>query len=315
MLKITAVVVTYKAPGIFKQCIDGIRNQTYKVDRIIVINNGGEDETAEWLTHQDDITSVNHQNTGGAGGFDIGIKLAYEMDCDWIWCLDQDIETNSNTLSNLINSKVSNNHYTGFLSSLAFFKEKEIAHINVPLLPLSYEVINSLVINGELPILCSSFGSVLISQRAVSEAGLPIQDFFIWGDDSEYTFRMVELGFKGYLIMNSTVYHKSSINEFDPLLKIDLHSFRAKVGIRNKIYLTKLRNKLLYNSLFRGYLASFNYIARLIKQRFKKPASTVLLNVLLIIRYFVGGLMYNPRKYLPIEIRKKIKNRYTDKRI
>jgi len=309
VLKIAAVVVTYKALGLLKQCLEGIRNQTYKVDRIIVINNGGEDETAEWLTHQDDITSVNQQNTGGAGGFHIGIKLAYEMDCDWIWCLDQDIETNSNTLSNLINSKVSNNHDTGFLSSLAFFKEKEIAHINVPLLPLSYEVINSLVINGELPILCSSFGSVLISQRAVSEAGLPIQDFFIWGDDSEYTFRMVELGFKGYLIMNSTVYHKSSINEFDPLLKIDLRSFRAKVGTRNKIYLTKLRNKLLYNSGLRAYLASFNYIMKLLKQRFKKPAGTILLDVLLIIKYFVRGLFYNPRKYLPIETRKKLKRR------
>ena len=92
-LKIAAVVVTYKNLDLLKKCIAGVRSQSRKVDHIIVVNNGANDNTHEWLSHQNDIDSISQKNTGGAGGFKVGIKRAYEMNFDWIWCLDQDIES------------------------------------------------------------------------------------------------------------------------------------------------------------------------------------------------------------------------------
>jgi len=306
-LKISAVVVTYKGLEFLMECIKGVRNQAHNVDQIIVVNNGGQDETAEWLSRQQDVVTINQENVGGAGGFYVGIKRAYDMDFDWVWCLDQDIEANSDTLSNLINSNVAKHRDIGFLTSLALFSENEIAYSNAPLLPHSYDIITSLSFDAELPSLCSSFGSVLISRTAIHEAGFPIREFFIWGDDTEFTMRIVELGFKGYLVINSKVYHKSYTNVFDPLLTIDMDNIRAKIGFRNKIYLIKIQNKLLYNSSLRGILSSMNYIVKVILDRLKKTTNKNFFDTLLIIKYSISGLFYNPRKYLEPEIKTKLK--------
>lgn len=306
-MKIAAVVVTYKSLKSVQDLIDGIKNQTFSVDQTIVVNNGGEDKTKEWLVQQQDIIMINQENIGGAGGFNVGIKRAYEMGFDWIWCLDHDIEVQKSTLSCLINSKVFKSKRIGFLTSLALFNNSEIAYTNVPLLPFSDEILRSLTFNGAVPILCSSFGSVIISRQAVAETGLPIKDIFIWGDDSEYTIRMLELGFKGFLILESRVIHKSDDNEFDPLIKVQLSNFRAKIGIRNKIYLIKLRNKLLYNSEIRGLLASVNYIVKLLKKRFQHLSLRKYSEVLIILKYFVQGLFYNPRKFLSADLLLRLK--------
>lgn len=64
MEKIIACVVTYNRLELLKQVIDGLRNQTRKIDEIVVINNGSTDGTGEWLQDQNDITTINQDNLG-----------------------------------------------------------------------------------------------------------------------------------------------------------------------------------------------------------------------------------------------------------
>ncbi|MBK6915081.1 MAG: glycosyltransferase [Ignavibacteriales bacterium] len=103
-MKITAVVVTYNRLELLKQCIESIRNQTQKLDKIIVVNNDSIDGTFEWLNSQEDITHINQKNLGGAGGFYTGIKTAYNNGFDWIWCMDDDGLPEINALENLLGS-------------------------------------------------------------------------------------------------------------------------------------------------------------------------------------------------------------------
>jgi len=101
-VRIAAVVVTYNRLNLLKECIDAIRNQTRKVDEIIVINNSSTDGTLAWLEEQNDLTVITQENLGGAGGFYTGIKTAYEKGYDWIWCMDDDVEPETNALKALL---------------------------------------------------------------------------------------------------------------------------------------------------------------------------------------------------------------------
>lgn len=47
--RIAAVVVTYNRLDLLKECINSIRQQTRKLDEIIVVNNSSTDGTLEWL--------------------------------------------------------------------------------------------------------------------------------------------------------------------------------------------------------------------------------------------------------------------------
>ena len=52
------------------------------------------------------------------------------------------------------------------------------------------------ILNGRLRCQAATFVSLFINRVAVEEVGLPIKDYFIWGDDTEYTnFKKVFLLF------------------------------------------------------------------------------------------------------------------------
>ena len=49
MDKVIAVVVTYNRQQLLSECIDALRNQTRKLDKILVVNNCSTDNTERWL--------------------------------------------------------------------------------------------------------------------------------------------------------------------------------------------------------------------------------------------------------------------------
>lgn len=57
---------------------------------------------------------------------------------------------------------------------------------------------------------CATFVSVLFPSKIVFEVGLPYKEFFIWGDDFEYTSRICCL-YPSYVACRSEVVHKRSL--------------------------------------------------------------------------------------------------------
>jgi len=90
MDKVIAVIVTYNRQKLLSNCVTALKNQTRKVDNILVINNGSTDETSNWLKKQKTIEHISQENVGSAGGFYTGIKTAFEKGYNWIWLMDDD---------------------------------------------------------------------------------------------------------------------------------------------------------------------------------------------------------------------------------
>jgi len=211
-MKIAAVVVTYNRLNLLKDCINAIRNQTQKVDEIIVVNNSSTDGTLEWLEEQKDLTVITQENLGGAGGFYTGIKTAYEKGYDWIWCMDDDTIPQAKALEFLVKCDAINEKFTGFLSSVSIWIDGEIHKMNIPMFDRNNPAwLDYIFKNRIVPIKSTSFVSILINSYAVIECGLPIKEMFIWSDDVEYTLR-ISRKFKGFLVLDSIVLHKTNKN-------------------------------------------------------------------------------------------------------
>jgi len=295
--KIAAIVVTFNRLELLKQCIQSIRNQTYKLNEIIIVNNSCTDGTLDWLNQQTDLTVITQENSGSAGGQYTGIKTAFEKGYDWIWCLDTDVVPNLDALEMLLNSEVINNQKTGFLSSTIFYKDGNLCRINLPYIKDSYSVIKSLSEFSTLSILSASFGSVLFSRKAIEKVGYPISDFFIWGDDVEYTFRMIEAELYGYLVFSSRAKHFAPNNFIDPFLEMNFLDKKSFYCVRNSVYIIKLRKKILSNSDLNGIISCLSFYFFTLIKRFKSKNWNIY-SLLLFTNYFLRGLFYNPRKYL-----------------
>lgn len=298
-IKIAAVVVTYNRIELLKQCIDSLKNQSHKLDEIIIVNNLSSDGTLEWLNQQNDLTIITQENSGSAGGQFTGIKTAYEKGYDWIWCIDTDIIFEANTLEAMINSGYFLSASTGFLSSVIFFPDGNLAYPNIPELDKPYELLNSIALEKPVPILSASFGSLLIKREVIKHVGYPSKDFFIWGDDAEYTLRVIKNGYKGFLVLTSKAVHDCGENNEKPYLKLESRDPKFRYGVRNMVYVAKLRNQIIYNSTLRGYLSGFAFVLKLYtdhKYYSKTFAPGYLLDC---ISLYIKGVMFKPKIIKP----------------
>ena len=59
-MKINCVIVTYNRLSLLKECISALKNQTYKINKIYIINNNSTDGTSDYLQETDCRFSVCH---------------------------------------------------------------------------------------------------------------------------------------------------------------------------------------------------------------------------------------------------------------
>ena len=82
MKKLGVVIVTYNRLELLKECIYNCINQSYKFNKIIIVNNASSDGTEEYLRHltYDNVVIVtSKENFGGAGGYYLGVKEAKKI--------------------------------------------------------------------------------------------------------------------------------------------------------------------------------------------------------------------------------------------
>ena len=216
-IKIAAVVVTYNRLELLKECITALKNQTRKLDEIIVVNNDSTDGTKEWLETQEDLTIITQENSGSAGGQYTGIKTAYEKGYDWIWCMDDDAEPLTNALEG-INKYVKDDIAAICPDVLNEKGERLIYHRgNIELNKIKsfvlQEPINDSLLKKEVvSIDFASFVGILINRKAVDQIGLPNKFFFIHHDDVEYSLRLKKFG-NILLIPKEIIIHKEVNNK------------------------------------------------------------------------------------------------------
>ncbi len=215
MKQIATIIVTYNRLTLLKEVIESLRQQTCKDHQIIVVNNGSTDETPQWLSLQEDIITVNQENLGGAGGFFTGIKYAVEHGFQYCWIMDDDVICQPTSLDELLRAHGLKSD-VGFVCSRVIGIDKQ--PMNTPLADMrpsenGYSDIYDLVADyGIVKVRNATFVSVLFHTDIVREVGLPIKEFFIWGDDSEYTGR-ISAKHPCFVACRSVVIHKRSLQK------------------------------------------------------------------------------------------------------
>lgn len=207
-----AVVVTYNRKLLLKECLTALVNLKNDNLKILVVDNASTDNTYEYISQLIDNKKVIYSNTGanlgGAGGFNYGMRKAVEMGCDYVWVMDDDCIVQDDTLAELLKFADSVNDDFGFLSSVAKWKDGSICKMNIQKTDIKNRV-TDFGKNQEVQL--ASFVSLFLKSSTICQLGLPIKDFFIWGDDWEYTFR-ISKHLKSYMVAKSQVTHKCVSN-------------------------------------------------------------------------------------------------------
>lgn len=223
---VATIVVTFNRLAYLKDLIGSLRAQTYGDNAIVVVNNGSTDGTSEWLATQEGLTVISQPNVGGAGGFFTGLKYAAEHGFDHCWIMDDDVLCRPDSLAELMAAMDARPH-AGFVCSRVVGESGKA--MNVPSAdtrglpngdyPDTYDLVVS---HGMVKVLSATFVSVLIPTAMLRKHGLPLRQFFIWCDDTEFTLRLSHSE-PCYIACRSVVTHRranesrlSFLDERDP---------------------------------------------------------------------------------------------------
>ena len=203
-MKILAAIVTYNRCALLSRCIDHLQAQSLQADQILVINNACTDGTVEMLI-QRGVSFLTQENVGSAGGWHSAIQYAIEHNFDAIWLMDDDGFPDACALSKLAPVLV---HGVVCASSVVL-REDNPSHfvfsfplLNAKGLPIVFgfpRKLNTMVelrevaINGFYPF-AHFFNGALISVAAARQVGNVNRNFFIFGDEVDYFFRLRKAG-------------------------------------------------------------------------------------------------------------------------
>ena len=210
-LRIAAVVVTHNRLAQLQCTVPRLLAEP--LDHVVVIDNGSSDGSAEWLAGLGDkrldiITSA--QNSGGAGGFEVGMRHTMARhNPDWLVLMDDD----ARPMPGMIADFRSQDHAGAeAVAAAVHYPDGRICEMNRPSVNpfwhpkkfiatlmgrgrMGFHVTDAdYDLAGERAVDAASFVGLFLSRRGIDRAGFPDGQLFIYGDDVLYTLGLRRAG-------------------------------------------------------------------------------------------------------------------------
>ncbi|MBL3687822.1 glycosyltransferase [Leucobacter zeae] len=252
-MRVTAVLVAYNRRELLRESLLALAAQSRPVDRLVVIDNASDDGAADVAAEMLDSWGERARlvrltdNTGGAGGFAVGIAAAVAEDgIDWVWVMDDDTVPGPDALAGALAAheryRASGQDDLAVMGSRVVWTDGNDHPMNTPKAKIRADIDERerAAAAGGMEIRSISFVSAFLRADRVRGLGLPIADYFLWNDDFEYSARLLR-GARGLYVPGSVVTHKTAkrgSSDADP-------GARFYFEVRNKIWVFRL-SKALY---------------------------------------------------------------------
>lgn len=203
-------MVTRNRVDLLRRCLGALDRQQRPLDGVLVVDNASEDGTAEMVRGEfpDVALLALDDNIGGAGGFCRGMAWAHQRGYHWLWLMDDDTLVLEDTLAALLaGARRAPGGTPLVVSSQVLWKDDRLHPMNLGLPRWRCRAgMAEGAARGLLLMRYATFVSVAIRREAIDRFGLPLEQYFIWGDDVEFTARVLRRE-RGYLVPDSRVYH------------------------------------------------------------------------------------------------------------
>jgi GT2 family glycosyltransferase len=297
---VNALIITWNRKELLAECLDAILCQTYSVNKIFIIDNGSTDGTHDYLGARGylDCSKLKYirfeENGGPAFGFNQGFLKALDSGADWLWVMDDDVIPHPDALERLVEAFSDNfddMRSIGFLVSMALAPNGGVMNVPQPDLRLSstgYADWNHLLHKGLVKVRKATFVSILFPMTTLEDFGVPRKEFFMWGEDIDYTMAITEQR-PGYQVGTSKAVHCRSSSK-PPSVEHESDPRRVQLLFfyyRNQYYLKK-RYDQLPNVLNQLRLSAHAIVVSIIKRPFSFS------RIQAVVSGVVAGFFFNP---------------------
>ena len=251
---VAIVVVTYNRADLLERMLAGLERLERPADAVIVVDNASTDRTPDVLAARVSTGSTagirlqvirSEENLGGAGGFRLGVKTAYDQGFDRIWLMDDDVVPEPDCLTTLLAQPEEHadclmsvrEDTRGRLIELAatrFDLESPLA-----IKPKRASVVSTYADRASMPERVElenvAFEGFMVRRRVIEAIGLPDASYFIFYDDVDYALRARRAGFRIWAVRDAVL-----VRQLDFSQQHDLTSWKGFYMYRN-LFVVHLR--------------------------------------------------------------------------
>jgi GT2 family glycosyltransferase len=209
--KVFIIILNYNGKEVIKKCLASVFKLNYPNFEVVLVDNNSTDGSLELAkTNFSKATFIkNTENLGYAMGNNIGIRFALERAADFVLLLNNDTEVDRDFLTKLM-EVAQKDGQIGVLSPVIFagdtkkiwFSGGKIDWLKMRTRHLqknkTEEYFESEFITG-----CS----MLIRATVFKKIGLLDEDFFLYWEDVDFSFRVKKAGFKNVVVSASWINH------------------------------------------------------------------------------------------------------------
>lgn len=220
---VAVVVVTYNRSAMLPGLLDGLAAQTLPVDAVYVIDNASTDDTQAVLGARTDLPLIvvtPETNLGGAGGFHLGLKTAFEAGHDRFLLIDDDVVPAPTFLA------VMAGHHGPCQMAVREDRDGSL----VEKAALKFDLDNPLAIRpkrasvdsvyaqradlpAEVPVENVAFEGFMVRRDVVEAIGFPDPSFFIFYDDVDFAIRARRAGFDIVCLRDAVLVRQLDFNQ------------------------------------------------------------------------------------------------------
>ena len=243
------VVVTYNRADLLRGLLAGLAAQDRAPDAVYVVDNASSDHTAEVLgsvrsehPHLPLEVIRSEENLGGAGGFHLGVRTAYDAGHDRVWLMDDDVVPAPGCLRVMAahpgpalmavredrSGRICEKAATRFdlVHPWAVRPKREMVEDRYPERRLMPEAV---------PLENVAFEGFMVHRRVIDAVGLPDPGFFIFYDDVDYAVRVRRAGFEILALRDAVL-----VRQLDFDQQHDMKSWKGFYMYRN-LFVVHLR--------------------------------------------------------------------------
>ena len=266
--KVYIILLNWNGKEDTLECIESLKKIDYEDYKIIVVDNGSEDDSVLEIRKQYPEIKIieNKKNLGFAGGNNVGIRYALENGADYVLLINNDTTVEKDFLRELV--KVGElNKSNGLLGpktnyhseqNRIWFAGGKVNWLKNKGTHLGLDEIDSRQYDEIKKVDYLTGCCLLIKKEVIEKIGILAEDYFLYYEDTDFSLRAKNVGYDCVYVPKAKIYHKVSRSTSPG------SSSYIYYHVRNGLVMTK-RNGSLLNKIVLFFYCIFLFLKQIIK--------------------------------------------------
>lgn len=235
MAKVTVIIPNYNGLSFMEPCMRALQKQRYRDFDILVVDNGSEDGSAEWLKERKIPTIFLENNVGFSRAVNVGIKAAKTP---YVLLLNNDTEAEPEFIGELVKSISRSEKIFSVSSKMIQLYHKDLmdsAGDMYSVMGWAYQRgvgQKAKGYNKEREVFSACAGAAIYRREAFETVGYFDEKHFAYLEDIDICYRAKIFGYHNLYCPAAVVYHVGSGTSGSKY-----NEFKVKLTSRNNIYL------------------------------------------------------------------------------